>query len=487
LRHLLITLVVSVLLAGQAVAQSAECGECHDGADGGFTALAYAAGVHGAVACTECHRRAEGAFDAVPHRKDEPDLTRCTACHGLNLKAFRGELKAGVHGDMPCSECHDAHTMPRDLGVLERPARAGLANAPCLRCHADADLVGPGEAHAWLPSREAHARMRCMVCHAPLEAEHSHEIVARAGATRSCEACHREQAPLVAKYAGADDRSSWVTNPILFENAYVPGAVRHRLLDRIVLALFALTVAAALAHGLLRFIAGATRKEAPYEVASFDLYPPGLRLWHWANALLVIVLAATGLRMHFGGREAPILAFETAFDVHNLAGGLLVLVGIVFFVRNAVTGDVRQYLSRPEDGVRGLVKQALFYLRGIFRGADHPYHATRERRFNPLQQVGYAATMYVVSPVLILTGVMLLFPQVLPERIGGRPTAWWVATAHYVAAAGIIAFLLGHIYLATTGDRVRYFFAAMITGRHRHHVRKPDANDDGGPGGARAR
>ncbi|MFI5402991.1 MAG: cytochrome b/b6 domain-containing protein [Planctomycetota bacterium] len=471
-------LLAAACAAGTAAAQSDGCLECHDGTDGGFTPLAYRAGVHGAVPCTDCHRRVAGAFDSVPHKKDEPDLTRCTACHGLNLKEFRAELKSGVHGDMACSECHDAHTMPKDPGAIGSEPRNRLANASCLKCHADADLLGDGKAHAWLPRREAHARMRCMVCHAPLGAEHSHEIVRSELATRSCEACHTEQAPLVGKYVGEDDRSSWVTNPLLFEKAYVPGAVRHRLVDRIVLALFALTVAGALAHGLLRMVARALRTEAPFEVASSNLFPLGLRLWHWANALLVTVLAVTGLRLHFGGRKAPILTFETAFDVHNLAGILLVALGIVFFVRNAVTGDTRQYLGKLPGGFRGLVLQARFYVVGIFRGAEHPYHATRERRFNPLQQMGYATAMYVLLPILILTGVILLYPQVLPERIGGRPAAWWFATAHYLSAVLMIAFVLGHIYLATTGDRVRYFFTAMITGLYRHHVRKDSTGQD---------
>lgn len=481
MRWVLRALLPALIATGNAQAGSETCLECHG--DGKFTEAQYRAGVHGGVECTECHRRPEGAFDAVPHKKTEPDLTRCTACHGVNLKGFRSELKSGVHGDMPCSECHDPHTMPRSHEALAREARVTAANARCLRCHADAEVSGTGQTHAWLPRRDMHARMRCLICHAPLGAEHSHEIVESARATRSCDTCHGEQAPLVRKFAGPDDRGSWVTNPVLFQKAYVPGATRHRLVDAIVLALFAVTIAGGLTHGLLRAAARSRLPKSPFEVRSFTLYPPGLRLWHCANAGLVVLLAATGLRIHFGGRRAPILSFETAFNVHNLAGALLVLASAVFFVRNAVTGDQRQYLGKPQDGVRGLLSQARYYVAGIFRGADHPYHPARERRFNPLQQVVYATTMYGVLPVLLLSGVVLLFPQFLPDRLAGRPAAWWFATAHYLSGVAIITFLLGHVYLATTGDRVRYLFAAMITGVHRHHVRKGEAEGSGEPGG----
>jgi thiosulfate reductase cytochrome b subunit len=142
-------------------------------------------------------------------------------------------------------------------------------------------------------------------------------------------------------------------------------------------------------------------------------------------------------------------------------------------VRNALTGDTRQYLGKPQDGVRGLLRQAGFYLRGVFRGAEHPYHPSRERRFNPLQQAAYATVMYGLLPVLVVSGVVLLFPGWLPETVGGRPGVWWVATVHYLSGAGVVAFLLGHVYLATTGDRWWYLFAAILTGRHRHHVKKP--------------
>jgi thiosulfate reductase cytochrome b subunit len=314
--------------------------------------------------------------------------------------------------------------------------------------------------------------VRCVVCHTPIDGKHDHELLAKQRATRDCEACHEEDAPLIEKYVGKDDRSKWVTNPILFEDAYLPGAIRNRLVDGIILALFALTVLGALGHGLLRAIARARYPEPAFVVETTFLYPRGLRLWHWTNAALVIVLAATGLRLHFGGREDPLLTFETAFHVHNFAGAILVVVGILYFVQNARTRNQRQYLGPIQDGLSGIRRQARFYLYGIFRGEPHPYHASSEKKFNPLQQLAYAAVMYVVFPILVVSGIVLLFPQVLPEKIGGKPGVWWFATAHYLSAAAIIAFLLGHLYLATMGDRVSYLFAAMITGRHRSHVRR---------------
>ena len=59
------------------------------------------------------------------------------------------------------------------------------------------------------------------------------------------------------------------------------------------------------------------------EVEEHDIYDKWVRSWHWVNAMLFLVLAATGFRIHFGGREDPLLSFETAFHTHNLVGMLL--------------------------------------------------------------------------------------------------------------------------------------------------------------------
>ncbi|MHC4342064.1 MAG: cytochrome b/b6 domain-containing protein, partial [Planctomycetota bacterium] len=146
--------------------------------------------------------------------------------------------------------------------------------------------------------------------------------------------------------------------------------------------------------------------------------------------------------------------------------------GLAYFFRNAVTRNARQYIRKPQDGMKGLLKQARFYLYGIFRGEPHPYHATPERKFNSLQQITYAGVMYLLFPILIVTGIILFFPRMLPDKIGDLPGVWWFATIHYLSAAAVIVFLLAHIYLATMGDRVGYLLSAMFTGRHRQHVPK---------------
>ncbi|MBP0575080.1 hypothetical protein J8J27_30650, partial [Mycobacterium tuberculosis] len=74
--------------------------------------------------------------------------------------------------------------------------------------------------------------------------------------------------------------------------------------------------------------------------------------------------------------------------------------------------------------------------------------------------------MYAVVPVVIITGLVFMFPDFAPQRVFGVDGLLPVAVIHYLAGAGVILFMLAHIYLGTTGVRVTSLFKMMITGWH---------------------
>lgn len=55
-----------------------------------------------------------------------------------------------------------------------------------------------------------------------------------------------------------------------------------------------------------------------------------------------------------------------------------------------------------------------------YAGEEHPFPATTQSKFNPLQQVAYVGVMYGLLPLLLLTGLLCLYPQavgdVFPRR-----------------------------------------------------------------------
>jgi thiosulfate reductase cytochrome b subunit len=184
------------------------------------------------------------------------------------------------------------------------------------------------------------------------------------------------------------------------------------------------------------------------------------RFWHWMQALLILFLAMTGFEIH-GSLE--FFGFEQAVRYHSVAAiTLLVLVAFAIFW-HLTTGEWRQYLPTREN----LRAQAAYYVVGIFRDAPHPTHKTALSKLNPLQRLVYLALKVLVIPVIVSSGLLYMFYR-YPQRYGvdalnvdGLAT---IAVLHTAGAFLLVAFLVGHLYLITTGRTPLSNLKAMITG-----------------------
>jgi len=193
------------------------------------------------------------------------------------------------------------------------------------------------------------------------------------------------------------------------------------------------------------------------------MFPAWLRAWHWINAAVFLELIVTGFSLHFADAGAGV-PFRKAVIIHNALGVALIDAYLYYLIRIAVTGHWRQLM--PYRGQLGdIVKQTRFYLFGIFRGEHHPFLATPERRFNPIQQLSYIALIFFLLPGQALTGVFLLYPSYAParfmDRVGGIGT---MAVGHSLIAYASTAFFLIHLYLALTVAEPHTGVASMLLG-----------------------
>ena len=170
--------------------------------------------------------------------------------------------------------------------------------------------------------------------------------------------------------------------------------------------------------------------------------------------------------MHLANPDTPLIPFDTARIIHNTFGVILAIFYTFFFIVNLTSGNWRHYIPQLKGLVGRLIIQTKYYLYGIFRGEPHPYHPTEKMKFNPLQQLTYLNIMYVLVPIIILSGLLLLFPSYIPDKIFGTGGLVAIALLHYVAALFGTLFMVGHIYLATTGETIITDFKEMITGWH---------------------
>ncbi len=180
------------------------------------------------------------------------------------------------------------------------------------------------------------------------------------------------------------------------------------------------------------------------------------RLWHWIQAVLIIGMLITGFEIH---GSYHLLGFEQAHRVHTTAVWAFIGLWVFAMFWYLTTGEWRQYIPT----MKNIDKIVRFYSVGIFKGEPHPFKPTRERKHNPMQAQTYLGVTVVVTPLIWLSGLAYLFYNELGAA-GFRVDLGTIATVHTVGAFLMLAFLIGHVYLGTTGHTPMAHFRAMVTG-----------------------
>ena len=103
-------------------------------------------------------------------------------------------------------------------------------------------------------------------------------------------------------------------------------------------------------------------------------HPLPVRIWHWINALGFVLLNLTGLRIRYD-EVIGLLSFETAVQLHNWLGFLVVANWFLWFFYYMTSDKIANYL--PDFDVAGFIKryldQARYYGYGIFVGEKRPH------------------------------------------------------------------------------------------------------------------
>jgi thiosulfate reductase cytochrome b subunit len=187
-----------------------------------------------------------------------------------------------------------------------------------------------------------------------------------------------------------------------------------------------------------------------------------------ANALLCLILIITGLSIQFSS-QATLVKFKAAVSVHNIAGIILTISYVAFFLGNLFTVNGAHYVMPVRDFMVRLMKQFRYYTLGIFKNENPPFPVTEENKFNPLQQVTYVLLMYVIVPFVIISGWGLLYPEVTVYSVFGLSGLDLTDLLHITAGFAISLIMFVHIYFCTIGKSPVSNFKSMINGYHETH------------------
>jgi thiosulfate reductase cytochrome b subunit len=196
------------------------------------------------------------------------------------------------------------------------------------------------------------------------------------------------------------------------------------------------------------------------------LQPTPVRIWHWINAFGIITLSVTGAQIRFPEYVQLFASYKSAILLHNTAGLVVAAsFSLWFFYYGVVARNMRKiYVPTKEDLQVGLLRQAKFYLLTYFLGWPNPHHATPQDKFNPMQKSAYMAIMFVLVPMVALTGILLTNVSPLRDMVillGGLKI---LMSIHFLLACSLIAFLFTHVYLATLGKTPMAYIKPMWTG-----------------------
>lgn len=184
------------------------------------------------------------------------------------------------------------------------------------------------------------------------------------------------------------------------------------------------------------------------------------RFWHWSQAALILFLAITGFEVH---DSIHLFGYEKAVYFHRVASyAFLVLIAFAIFW-HATTGEWKQYIPN----VKMLSAQIKYYISGIFRKEPHPMKKTQLRKLNPLQAFTYLGFKMVLVPMMVISGLLYMYHKTVNannEIVIRDINLGSIANWHSFGAFLLIAFVIIHVYMTTTGHTYTSNIKAMITG-----------------------
>jgi thiosulfate reductase cytochrome b subunit len=184
------------------------------------------------------------------------------------------------------------------------------------------------------------------------------------------------------------------------------------------------------------------------------------RFWHWMQALIIFFLAMTGFEIH---GSINFFGYQNAVKYHNIAAYAFIVLIVFAIFWHFATGEWRQYIPT----VKNLKAQINYYLLGIFSNAPHPTRKTVLSKLNPLQKLVYLALKILVIPTMMISGLLYMFYR-YPQNGGivgmNIDSVEVIALFHTAGAFLLLAFIIIHLYLITTGTTVTSNLKAMITG-----------------------
>ena len=499
------------------------CENCHDAAASHGNWLPYVETHMANLACESCHipRMHAPAIQSYDWTVIKPDGQPVQSCRGVDgppddvrslVTGFDPVLLKRTNIDgasllAPYNLITTFYWVYEDARGNKRPVRladlraafldgGGYAADIVAAFDGDRDgVIGPAELRIDTPKKEAAVKARLAglgLSHARMEGQVrpfsiNHGVARGEHGLNDCRACHGggsrvNQGMMLAAFgpvmpvfdpnnnvSGSGDVVRESDGSLFYRPArtrdaiYVFGTSRHAWVDGLGALAFAGTLLAVIGHGALRYRAFRRRPQAHTSTKRVLMYDAYRRFWHWLQALSIVALLATGLIIHRPDLFAA-FSFSGVVSLHNVLAALVVINAALSLFYHLATERMREYIPRAYGFFDDAITQASYYVSGIFKGHPHPFEKRPDDRMNPIQKLTYFGILNVLLPLQIVTGALMWGVQKWPEAasaLGGLPL---LAPIHTLVAWLFASFIVGHVYLTTTGATPLEGIRGMVTG-----------------------
>jgi thiosulfate reductase cytochrome b subunit len=193
------------------------------------------------------------------------------------------------------------------------------------------------------------------------------------------------------------------------------------------------------------------------------LYTKFERFWHWTQMALVVLLLITGFEIH---GNIKVFGFEESVRLHNSAAWFFIGLTVLTVFWMLTVGNWRNFVPTTHN----FKAQIRYYTVGMFRNEPPPHEGkTFDNKFNPIQRIVYLGLLILAFPAQIVSGLLYMY-----FRYPGNPVDSGalriIAVTHTFLAFMLVAFLIMHIYMTTTGKKATTHLKEMITGVEDHEL-----------------
>jgi thiosulfate reductase cytochrome b subunit len=195
------------------------------------------------------------------------------------------------------------------------------------------------------------------------------------------------------------------------------------------------------------------------------LNPLPVRIWHWINALGIVLLILTGVQIRYVDLFS-LMSFEAAVKWHNWIGFAVIATYFLWLGYYVFSDRITNYhpVLDAQSFIRGFFRQLRYYSYGIFKGEHSPHHVNPYDKFNPMQRLTYQLIMMVAVPVQFITGIMLWDVKRFESWIEMTGGIRVVDTVHVLIFILFVFFILVHAYMGALGPTYATHYKEMLTG-----------------------